>query len=201
MKKYFSGLKFGLMLQLAVGPMCLMVFNYSQNSGFWVAFSLVLAIALVDAFYILLAGFGVSKLLSGSKVKNVIKIVGSIILFIFGLNIILGVFGINIIPSLNLSPNSSSAFVQGIILTLSNPMTIILWSGVLTTRLIEENFSKKQLVCYSLGLVSSTLIFLTMVAFLGMILSSFIPPIVSSILNILVGLLIIGFGIKLLLKK
>ena len=26
-KKYFDGLKFGMLLQLAVGPMCLMVFN------------------------------------------------------------------------------------------------------------------------------------------------------------------------------
>ena len=201
MQKYFAGLKFGLMLQLAVGPMCLMVFNYSQNSGFWVAFSLVLAIALVDAFYILLAGFGVSKLLSKPSIKNIIKIVGSIILFIFGLNIILGVFGINIIPGLNLKPNSSSAFIQGIILTLSNPMTIILWGGVLTTKLVDENFSKRELLLFSIGLVSSTLLFLTMVAFLGMILSSFLPSIVTKILNILVGLLIIFFGVKLLLKK
>ena len=32
-KKYFSGLKFGLLLQIAVGPMCLMVFNTSKNVG------------------------------------------------------------------------------------------------------------------------------------------------------------------------
>lgn len=32
-KKYFSGLKFGLLLQIAVGPMCLMVFNTAKNVG------------------------------------------------------------------------------------------------------------------------------------------------------------------------
>ena len=62
-KKYFDGLKFGMLLQLAVGPMCLMVFNTAKNVSFLVALSLVLAIALVDAFYILLAGLGVSKLI------------------------------------------------------------------------------------------------------------------------------------------
>ena len=120
---------------------------------------------------------------------------------IFGLNIILNVFGINIIPGLNLNPNSSSAFIQGIILTLSNPITIVFWGSVLTTKIIEEKFKKKELAIFSVGLVSATLLFLTVVAILGMILSNFIPDIISKILNVIVGIVIIGFGIKLLIKK
>lgn len=69
------------------------------QNGFFVAMSLVIAIALVDAFYILLASLGASKLLGNEKVEKVVKIVGAIVLMIFGLNIILNVFGINIIPS------------------------------------------------------------------------------------------------------
>ncbi|MBQ2916616.1 MAG: LysE family transporter [Clostridia bacterium] len=201
MKKYFEGLKFGLLLQFAVGPMCLMVFNTAQNTGFLVALSLVIAIALVDAFYILLASLGASKLLGNEKVEKTVQILGAIVLMVFGLNIILNVFGINIIPGLNLKPNSSSAFIQGIILTLSNPITIVFWGSVLTTKIIEEKFKKKELTVFSIGLVSATLIFLTIVAALGMILSNFIPNLISKILNILVGLVIIGFGIKLLIKK
>ena len=201
MKRYLEGLKFGMLLQFAVGPMCLMVFNTAQNTGFLVALSLVIAIALVDAFYILLASLGASKLLGNKKVEKIVKIIGSLVLILFGLNIILNVFGINIIPSLNLKPNSSSAFIQGIILTLSNPITIVFWGSVLTTKIIEEKFEKKELAVFSVGLVSATLIFLTIVAVLGMILSNFIPDIISKILNIVVGLVIIGFGIKLLLKR
>ena len=201
MKRYLEGLKFGMLLQFAVGPMCLMVFNTAQNTGFLVALSLVIAIDLVDAFYILLASLGASKLLGNKKVEKIVKIIGSLVLILFGLNIILNVFGINIIPGLNLKPNSSSAFIQGIILTLSNPITIVFWGSVLTTKIIEEKFEKKELAVFSVGLVSATLIFLTIVAVLGMILSNFIPDIISKILNIVVGLLIIGFGIKLLLKR
>ena len=201
MKKYFEGLRFGLLLQFAVGPMCLMVFNTAQNAGFLVALSLVIAIALVDAFYILLASLGASKLLENKKVEKTVKILGTIVLMIFGLNIILNVFGINIIPGLNLKPNSSSAFIQGIVLTLSNPITIVFWGSVLTTKIIEEKFKKKELAVFSIGLVSATLIFLTTVAALGMVLSNFIPDILSKILNLIVGLVIIGFGIKLLIKK
>ena len=200
-KKYFDGLKFGMLLQLAVGPMCLMVFNTAKNVSFLVALSLVLAIALVDAFYILLAGLGVSKLIEKKNVKAIFKIVGSLVLVIFGLNIILNVFNINLIPGLNLKPNTANIFIQGLILTLSNPITIVFWGSVLTTKIIDDKLKKKELFIFSTGLVSSTLTFLTLVALLGTVLSSFIPETVSNILNVIVGLLIIGFGIKMLIKK
>ena len=201
MKKYLDGLKFGMLLQLAVGPMCLMVFNTAKNVGFLVALTLVLAIALVDAFYIILASLGVSKILDKPKIKKAFKIIGSFVLIIFGANIILNVFNINIIPGLNLRPTSSNIFIQGLILTLSNPITIVFWGSVLTTKIIEDKLNKKELTVFSVGLVSSTLIFLTFVAVLGTMISSFIPENISRIMNIMVGVLIIFFGIKMLFKK
>lgn len=201
MKRYLEGLRFGLLLQLAVGPMCLMVFNTAKNVSFLVAMSLVLAIALVDAFYILLASLGVSKILEKKSVKKIFKIIGSLVLMIFGLNIVLNVFNINLIPGLNLKPSSSNIFIQGLVLTLSNPITIVFWGSVLTTKIIDDKLKKKELFIFSTGLVSSTLTFLTFVALLGTVLSSFIPETVSNILNVIVGLLIIGFGIKMLIKK
>ena len=201
MKRYFEGLKFGILLQLAVGPMCLMVFNTAKNVGFFVALSLVIAIAIVDAFYIFLASLGVSKLLEVEKVKKIFKIIGALILIIFGINIVLNVFNINIIPGLNLKPTSTNIFVQGLILTLSNPITIVFWGSVLTTKIIEDNLKKKELAIFSAGLVSATIFFLTTVAVLGTMLSSFIPENISNVLNILVGILIVFFGIKMIFKK
>ena len=200
-KRYFSGLRFGMLLQIAIGPMCLMVFNTAKNAGFGVAMSLVLAVALVDAFYIALASIGVSKLLEKDSVKKVFKVVGALVLILFGLNIILGVFGINLIPGLNLKPTSSSVFLQGLAMTLSNPLTIAFWGSVLTTKIIEEQFDKKELLVFSCGLVSATLLFMTFVAILGTILSNFISAGVANVLNVCVGALIIYFGLKMLLKK
>ena len=201
MKRYFEGLKFGMLLQFAVGPMCLMVFNTAKNVGFFVALTLVASIALVDGLYIFLASIGASKLLDGEKVKNVFKIVGALILIIFGINIVLNVFNINIIPGLNLKPTTTNIFVQGLILTLSNPITIVFWGSVLTTKIIEDNLKKKELIIFSIGLVSATLLFLTTVAILGTMLSNFIPENVSNILNIIVGIMIIFFGLKMMLKR
>ena len=201
MKIFLSGLRFGMLLQIAIGPMCLMVFNTAKNTGFLTALSLVLAIALVDAFYIALAGMGASKLLEGPKRKKILKFVGSFALMFFGFNIILNVFGINLIPGLNLKPTATSIFVQGLILTLSNPITIIFWTSVLVSKIIEDKLKNRELIIFSFGLVCATLTFLSCVAGLGTVLSSFISEGISDILNVFVGLLIIFFGIKLLIKK
>ena len=122
-------------------------------------------------------------------------------LIIFGINIILNVFNINIIPGLNLKPTSTNIFIQGLILTLSNPITIVFWGSLLTTKIIEDKLDKRNLALFAVGLVSSTLIFLTFVALLGTMLSNFIPEKVSSIMNVVVGGLIIFFGLKMVLKK
>ncbi|NLC88339.1 MAG: LysE family transporter [Clostridiaceae bacterium] len=201
MRKYFDGLKFGLLLQLAIGPMCLMVFNTAKNTGFLTSMILVLAIALVDTIYITLANFGVSRILKDKKITKILKIIGGLILIIFGLNIILNSFDINIIPAINLKPNSTNIFIQGLILTLSNPMTIVFWGSILTTKIIEDNLKKHELIFFSIGLVSSTLLFLSTIALFGTILTNFIPDSISKILNIIVGILIIFFGIKLFIKK
>lgn len=201
MKRYFEGLRFGMLLQLAIGPMCLMVFNTAKNQGFLMAFTLVLAIALVDAFYIVLAALGASKLLEKESVKRTVRFIGAAVLILFGLNISLGVFGVSLIPGLSVQTTSSSIFVQGLILTLSNPLTIVFWGSVLTTRLLEDSMSRNELAVFSCGLVSATLFFMTAVAALGTVLSSFLPQRISDLLNLAVGAAIVFFGVRMLVRK
>ena len=201
MKLFLSGLKFGMLLLIAVGPMCLMVFNTAKNVGFLTSLSLVLAIALVDALYITLAGLGASKLLDGPKRTKILRIIGAFALVFFGVNIILNVFGINIISGLDLKPTATSIFIQGLILTLSNPITIVFWTSILVSKIIEDKLKNRQLIVFSVGLVSATLLFLSCVAVLGTVLSTFIPANVSDMLNIFVGVFIIFFGSKLFIRN
>jgi threonine/homoserine/homoserine lactone efflux protein len=199
----YKGFKFGMILQLAVGPMCLMVFNTSTTYGFLVGLSLVLAISLIDGLYITLSGLGIAAIINKEKVKSTIKILGCIVLVLFGTNTITGAFGFTLLPDLKLFSNATNQniFIQGMLLTASNPLTIIFWGGVFSTQVAESNFSKRQLIFFGFGCILSTLFFLTIVAFCGSILSGFLPLIIIKILNVTVGGILICFGIKLLFKK
>ena len=201
MKKYIEGIKFGLLLQFAIGPLCLLVFNTAKNSGFFVAFTLVLVIASVDAFYITLSCLGASNFLKNKRTLKIFRLIGSIILALLGLNIILNTFGIKFIPGFSIHPNTTNILVQGLIIALSNPLTIIFWGTMLTAKLIEDKLTKKQLIIFCMGLVSSTLLFLTSVSIIGTIVGQFLPELITNILNVIVGLMIIYFGYQLYFKE
>lgn len=198
-----KGFRFGMLLQFAVGPMCFMVFNTSATYGFIYSLYLVFAIALIDALYITLACVGVAAIINKARVKTMIKLLGCFVLVLFGVNTVSGVFNFSFLPHIALfsNPSSKDLLIQGLLLTASNPLTIIFWSGMFSTQMIENEWSKKQLSLFAIGCVLSTIFFLTVIAFLGRVLSSFLPQIMIQILNVAVGIILIFFGINLLYKK
>lgn len=199
----WKGFRFGMLLQLAVGPMCFLVFQTSASYGFFSGWQIVLAVALVDALFIVLSGLGTAAFISKPKVKAAVRWTGCLVLVVFGLNIGLGALDIQVLPSITLFSASSggSLFWRGFLLTASNPLTIIFWSGMLTAQMAQNQWNKRQLAFFAVGCVLSTLTFLTAVAALGSVVSSFLPELVIQILNLAVGAALVFYGFKLLLQK
>lgn len=195
----FKGFKFGMLLQFAIGPICLMVFNTSTTYGFWSGLTLVSAIAIIDSLYITFSGLGVAAFINKQKVKRVIRWLGCIVLVLFGINTIAGAFHISLSSNIRFI-YKQNVFIQGLLLTASNPLTIIFWSGVFSAQVAENNYSSKQLALFGFGCVLSTLSFLTFVAACGSLLKGFLPLLLIQVLNVMVGIILICFGIRLLIK-
>lgn len=198
----FKGFRFGMLLQFSIGPVCLLVFQTASRSGFLLASILTAAVALVDALFIVLAIFGTTSVLKHPKIQFAVKIAGSIILLLFGANTVLSVWGISLLPSVNLFSgiNASNVFLQGLLLTASNPLTILFWGGVFTSKALDEQLNQKQLIAFGAGCVLSTVFFMTLIAGAGSLIGVFLPSFVLSALNLAVGAAIMVFGIKMLLK-
>ena len=204
MKKVIaSGIKFGILLQLAIGPMCLMTFNTAMSDGFGRGMIVVAGIAVVDVFYMILTGLGVSRLMKSDKIQKGMKLFGCIVLVLFGLNIIMAVFGASLLPGISIfsAAESDSLFFQCVFLTASNPLTIIFFSGIFSTQVAENNYNSRELFYFGAGVMISTLVFLTGVSLLGTVLSGFIPEAAVKALNFAVGIFLIYFGLKLFLAK
>ncbi|WP_391204652.1 LysE family translocator [Psychrobacillus sp. L4] len=199
----WKGFRFGLLLQIAVGPICLFIFQTAAGSGFWVAIIGVLGVTIVDVFYILGSIFGIGAILGEyKKAKGIIHYIGAAVLIVFGLSNVIGFWGVSLIPSLDfLSEQSTqSVFWKTIVLTLSNPLTILFWAGVFSTKIGQENMKQNDMYTFGLGAVLSTFLFLTIISVLGSLLTIFLAPIVLKLLNLLVGLVLIAFGIKIVFK-
>lgn len=193
-----KGLKFGMILQFAIGPVCMYIFNLGSNEGLYSAENAVFAVTLVDFIFVLLAILGISAFIKNGRVQNYFKIIGALIVGYFGLNIILGTFDISIIPNINLFgvKKFESTFVDGFLLTASNPLTIIFWTGIFSTKITEGKMKSTNVYFFGIGAVIATLLFLSTVAIIGSIAKIFIPEFAIEGLNILVGLILLYFAIS-----
>ncbi len=199
----WQGLRFGMLLQLSIGPVFVLVLQTAVGGGFLAAEGAVLGAVLIDAVYIAAAIFGLGTFINRNKrVRRALQFVGAGVLILFGLITVLGAFGISVLPKLGLSNvQAGSAFVKGLLLTLSSPLTIVFWAGVFAAKMGEEQLEQSQAFLFGAGAVLSTLLFLTLVATLGGTLGAFVSGTLMDTLNVLVGLLLIGFGIRTAIKK
>lgn len=199
----FKGFKFGMLLQFAIGPVCLFIFQTGTSKGFYIAETGVFGVVLVDALYIFSAILGIASIINKKNIKLGLNIFGAAILFVFGLSTVLAQFNISFLPSLSLqnSAGSNSAFLRALLMTISNPMTILFWAGVFSAKLTDEKLNRSEMYRYGLGAVLSTLFFLSLVAMLGSLTRTLLPHIIIQGLNLLVGLVLIGFGFSRLLFK
>lgn len=198
-----SGLKFGMLLQLVVGPMCLLVFNTSSKEGIIPGLVVMASITLVDAIYITLAGFGMAAFLKKDSVRKALLLFGGLVLIAFGADAIAGAFGYSLLPKIALFKESSAGgnFMRGFLLTASNPLTIIFWGGVFSSQVAKERLSGAQLVYFGIGCALSTALSLGLVAVLGGFMKGFLPDGVIKALSVIVGCVMIYMGVTLPLKK
>lgn len=203
MKVIANGIRFGVLLQLAIGPMCLMTFNTAMSQGFWRGMVVVAAIAVVDILYMTLAGMGVARLMKGGSVHKGIRLFGALVLVLFGFNILLGALGFSLLPGIALfgEMGSSSLFLRRVFLTASNPLTIVFFSGIFSSQVAENRYQSKELILFGVGVMLATGVFLTAVAALGTVLSGFIPDTAVRVMNGAVGVFLVFFGVRMYRNK
>lgn len=201
-KNIWSGFKFGTILQVAIGPICLFIFQTAASGGFAAGESAAFGVALGDVIYVLAAIWGVGAFLErNEKAKLWFRYFGAAVLAVFGLATILGVFGMNFIPGFSVSATSGGSFTQALFLTLSSPLTIIFWAGVFSSKIADGSMTRNGIYFFGLGAVLSTIFFMSLTVLAGLLTNSFMPPVVIDALNLVVGAVLILFGAKSALGK
>lgn len=124
-------------------------------------------------------------------------------MLIFGISTILSGFKINLLPSLGLCTTSilKNVFFQAMILTISNPLTIVFWAAVFSAKIAEEDMVRNEMILYGLGALASTVISLMIVSLIGIFSRTFLPGFVVQLMNIVVGGVLLYFGVRMILQK
>ncbi len=153
------GTRFGLLLQLAVGPVCLFVLQAGSERGPAAGMAAVAGVALVDALYIVLAGLGVTRWAESHRARRALQYGGAGVIALFGLDLITSAARVSLLPSVGLSAASvgeAGVFLAAVLLTAANPLTIVFWAGVFAAKVTAERYGRTELGFFSLGCVLAT---------------------------------------------
>jgi threonine/homoserine/homoserine lactone efflux protein len=195
-----EGMRFGLLLQLAVGPVCLFVYRTSSVHGVWRGLVAVWGVALVDALYIALAGLGVMRWAEAGVARRALQYAGAIVIALFALDITTSALGMQLLPSMApvaAAARGGSSFFAAALLTGSNPLTIVFWAGVFSAKVAAQRHNRRDLWWFSLGCVGATIAFLAVTAVLGALVGRLAPGVVVRILNMAVGCALLHFALRL----
>lgn len=191
-----NGLSTGLFLQLAIGPVFFYIINLVLQKSIYDGLIAVLAVTIVDYFYITLSIIGIGNLLEIKKIKNVFGIISSIVLIIFGAIIIKGIIYNSLSVTVNVESTSLlSSFLSAFIFTISSPMTILFFTGIFTAKAVEYNYTKRDLYVFGFSVGSATFFFMWLSVILFSLLKQSVPIVLIQALNLLVGVVLIGYGV------
>lgn len=203
MKYILQGFRFGLLLQIAIGPISLYIFSLAGTVPVLQTFPAILGVTLADTLFIFLAIAGVSKLLDVPGVQQALHLVGSFVIILFGMQISLEAFGLSLIPSFSLLSVDSvqDSFLKGFLMTAANPLTLVFWGGVMSAKLSTLSYSKEETSLFGIGAALSTGICLTIVAVIGAVSRYYISEAFLTVVNAGVGGILMVMGIKIFLQK
>ena len=204
MKPLIDGMLTGLFLQLALGPVFFYILGITADSNFINSLFAILAVTLADYLFIVLSliGMGTGTFLQKDKIKTIFGILSSIILMLFGLMIFhkgfIFINNVDQIGSMVWTPFKS--FTSCFILTISSPLTLVFWGSIFSAKAIEKNYIKNQLFIFGIGAGASTFLFLSFTMMILSLFKSSIPNMIIQILNCIVGLVLIYYGITRTIK-
>jgi len=195
MKVFKNGLMTGMVLQLAVGPVFFFIVNLALQKTIFDGLAGAIAVTLADYVYITLAIVGIGKLLEHKEVKKIFGIISSVVLILFGIVMIKGIVTSNINTSATIySANVLASFISVFLLTISSPLTIVMWTSLFAAKTIEYNYSKKELFIFGFSTGLATLIFMGGAVILFSVIRGSVPVQLIQLLNLIVGCLLIGYG-------
>lgn len=196
-KVFLKGLTTGLILQLAIGPVFFFLANITIQKTLLDGLIAVIAVTIVDYIYIALAIVGVGKLLDKESIKRILGLISSIVLILFGLYMatsIINMVDTNLIE-IDQSQSIFTSFISAFLLTISSPLTIVFWTGVFAARSIEYSYTRKELLVFGLSAGLATLLFLGSTILAVNILKESIPLIGVQVANLIVGLILMIYGV------
>ena len=192
-----NAILFGLVFSVLIGPVFFTLIQTSIEKGMDKAMLVAVGISLSDILYILLAYLGFSQILEGSDYNDIIAIIGGVFLVLFGVfNLFKPVKSVHRARRDREVKGFFRYIFKGLLINGLSPFVLIFWLGAMSLATVEYGYSNFDLLIF-FGIIVSVVFSADLAkAYLATKLRNFITTKVLKRLNIVVGIALILFGIR-----
>ncbi|MGK7388921.1 MAG: LysE family translocator [Candidatus Cyclobacteriaceae bacterium M2_1C_046] len=192
-----KGILFGLVLAMLIGPVFFMLIQTSIEKGFMPGFLVAVGISLSDTLYILISYFGLTNLLAEETMEKYLGLAGGVILVGFG---IFSFFKSRKKREIKLNVQQKGFkrhIIKGFMVNGLNPMVLFFWIGAISLATIEYELKGSYILIFFISIILTVFITDLIKVYLAHKLRTFVTPRFIKILNIITGVVMVTFGIRL----
>lgn len=199
----FNGIQFGIVLTFLVGPVFFTIIQTSIERGFWRGVLVAFGVSISDILYVTICYLGFAQVMADSNLKTYMAYAGGAILIGFGSYHLLVKSRMNSLKS-SASVTEKHLYryaVKGFLINGMTPMVLFFWIGTVSYATINFGYNKAGqfalFFAFLLGTVLSTDI---LKAYLADKLRRLVTARSLKIMNIILGVVLIYFGLRLILE-
>lgn len=201
MDRIIHGIEFGLLLGFLVGPAFFTLLQTSVERGFRNGAALAFGFSMSDTLCVLISYFGFSGFISDPANRWWLGWAGGSMLIVFG-SYHLFLRSRNNGTSIQMVQQIASPFryvFKGFIINSLSPTVIVFWIGVLSIVSLEFRYSSGRDYALFFGpLLATTLSMDLTKAWLSDRLRRWVTPAIIKVMNLVLGLVLIGAGVRLI---
>lgn len=195
MQTLFEGIILGLSITAPIGPTNVEVIKKGLIQGWKAAslFSIGVLVALI--IYLLIVMIGMSILLKSQIFNKALLMIGVIILFYLAFN---SINDFILIKELDFykTNHKNKNFIEGIILTISNPAVLVLWSGILGADFAVTSTNLTDRILLSFGIIVGVTVFFIFLIALIHHGKKIITQKFYRYISLIAGIILFYFGLK-----
>lgn len=202
MSIFLQGFKFGIVLAFLVGPVFFALLQTSVERGFRTGLIMALGISLSDACYVVICYYGLAQFINDPSFHAQMAYLGGSILILFGLyNLLIKAWRneSHRIKTNEATKNKFRYFLKGFVINGFSPTVPLFWIGTISLATIDLGYTNgNDILIFFSALLMTVLVTDITKAYLAGKLRNIITTRVLRVTNIVLGLALLGFGVKLI---
>jgi threonine/homoserine/homoserine lactone efflux protein len=195
----FSGILFGLILAIMLGPVFFTLLQTSLHEGFKAGVHLAFGVLLSDAACILIAYFSASRLDLNGHYKTAMGFTGGILLISFGV--------VNLFRKVkpkevddDRKTVHAKFVLKGFVMNSLNPAVLLFWVGMISLVKLKEGYTKFDDAIFFAAVLGTVFSIDLLKSFIANRIAHLLNASVLHWINWVVGSVLIVFGAGMILK-